>query len=204
MERHRVETKCRILSDFHAFLNAHSQARAIYKQRLDEAAMLERHIMQARARDIAETEHTTKQSRLQVVETPVKLPPGRCEVCLSVCLSVYQPTSTSAAVGIVLYSRHCSVLNIGRENCRPDSPTSTKHFSVHGPTRPACDSLSHGATSVPDPEISFRFQQPNHSFLSSDLSCQTCQVGWAGRPVSPRNLPVSILQVLFQRIIYLF
>ena len=121
-----------------------------------------------------------------------------------VCLSVCQPTSTSAAVGIVLYSRHCSVLNIGRENCRPDSPTSTKHFSVHGPTRPACDSLSHGATSVPDPEISFRFQQPNHSFLSSDLSCQTCQVGWAGRPVSPRNLPVSILQVLFQRIIYLF
>ncbi|NP_796091.2 deleted in lung and esophageal cancer protein 1 homolog isoform 1 [Mus musculus] len=57
------------------FLDQLQQARAIYKQRLDEAAMLERHIMQARARDIAETEHTTKQSRLQVVETPVKLPP---------------------------------------------------------------------------------------------------------------------------------
>ncbi|XP_031199862.1 deleted in lung and esophageal cancer protein 1 isoform X2 [Mastomys coucha] len=57
------------------FLNQLQQARDIYKQRLDEVAMLERHIFQARARDIAETEHNTKQARLQIVETPIKLPP---------------------------------------------------------------------------------------------------------------------------------
>ncbi|XP_052042966.1 deleted in lung and esophageal cancer protein 1 [Apodemus sylvaticus] len=57
------------------FLDQLQQARAVYKQRLDEVAMLEKHIIQARARDIAETEHATKQGRLHVVETPIKLPP---------------------------------------------------------------------------------------------------------------------------------
>ncbi|XP_076773714.1 deleted in lung and esophageal cancer protein 1 isoform X1 [Arvicanthis niloticus] len=57
------------------FLDQLQQARAVYKQRLEEVSMLEKHIIQARARDIAETEHATKQSRLHVVETPVKLPP---------------------------------------------------------------------------------------------------------------------------------
>ncbi|MEJ1285902.1 deleted in lung and esophageal cancer 1 [Cricetulus griseus] len=52
-----------------------STVRAIYKQRLDEVTMLERHIIQARARDLAETEHATKQTTLNVLETPVKLPP---------------------------------------------------------------------------------------------------------------------------------
>lgn len=59
------------------------QVRAIYKQRLDEVTKLEKHIVQARARDLAETEHATKEARLDVLETPVKLPPGRCEVCPS-------------------------------------------------------------------------------------------------------------------------
>lgn len=84
-------------------LNAHLQARDIYKQRLDEVAMLERHIFQARARDIAETEHNTKQARLQIVETPIKLPPGRCEVCVSVCQS-------PALQLVMLDSIHASVL----------------------------------------------------------------------------------------------
>uniref|UniRef100_A0ABK0LUT3 DLEC1 cilia and flagella associated protein n=1 Tax=Rattus norvegicus TaxID=10116 RepID=A0ABK0LUT3_RAT len=57
------------------FLDQLQQARAIYKKRLDDVAMLEKHITQARARDIAETEHATKQGRLHVVEAPVKLPP---------------------------------------------------------------------------------------------------------------------------------
>ncbi|KAL1782479.1 deleted in lung and esophageal cancer protein 1 [Sigmodon hispidus] len=57
------------------FVDQLQQVRAIYKQRLDEVTMLERHIIQARARDLAETEHATKQARLDVLETPVKLPP---------------------------------------------------------------------------------------------------------------------------------
>ncbi|CAO2633252.1 Deleted in lung and esophageal cancer protein 1 homolog [Lemmus lemmus] len=57
------------------FVDQLQQVRAIYKQRLDEVTMLEKHIIQARARDFAETEHATKQTRLHVLETPVKLPP---------------------------------------------------------------------------------------------------------------------------------
>nr|XP_048279441.1 deleted in lung and esophageal cancer protein 1 isoform X1 [Myodes glareolus] len=57
------------------FVDQLQQVRAIYKQRLDEVTMLEKHIIQARARDLAETEHATKQTRLHVLETPVKLPP---------------------------------------------------------------------------------------------------------------------------------
>ncbi|XP_040595698.1 deleted in lung and esophageal cancer protein 1 [Mesocricetus auratus] len=57
------------------FVDQLQQVRAIYKQRLDEVTMLERHIIQARARDLAETEHATKQTKLHVLETPVKLPP---------------------------------------------------------------------------------------------------------------------------------
>ncbi|XP_052579890.1 deleted in lung and esophageal cancer protein 1 isoform X3 [Peromyscus californicus insignis] len=58
------------------FLDQLQQVRAIYKQRLDEVTKLEKHIVQARARDLAETEHATKEARLDVLETPVKLPPG--------------------------------------------------------------------------------------------------------------------------------
>ncbi|XP_041533320.1 deleted in lung and esophageal cancer protein 1 [Microtus oregoni] len=57
------------------FVDQLQQVRAIYKQRLDEVTMLEKHIIQARARDLAETEHATKQTQLHVLETPVKLPP---------------------------------------------------------------------------------------------------------------------------------
>ncbi|XP_050996394.1 deleted in lung and esophageal cancer protein 1 [Acomys russatus] len=57
------------------FLDQLQQARALYKQRLSEVSMLERHIIQARARDLAETEHATKRDRLHVLEAPVKLPP---------------------------------------------------------------------------------------------------------------------------------
>ncbi|XP_052579873.1 deleted in lung and esophageal cancer protein 1 isoform X1 [Peromyscus californicus insignis] len=57
------------------FLDQLQQVRAIYKQRLDEVTKLEKHIVQARARDLAETEHATKEARLDVLETPVKLPP---------------------------------------------------------------------------------------------------------------------------------
>ncbi|KAL6081907.1 hypothetical protein STEG23_007270 [Scotinomys teguina] len=57
------------------FVDQLQQVRAIYKQRLDEVTKLEEHIIQARARDLAETEHATEQARLDVLETPVKLPP---------------------------------------------------------------------------------------------------------------------------------
>ncbi|XP_051058224.1 deleted in lung and esophageal cancer protein 1 [Phodopus roborovskii] len=57
------------------FVDQLQQVREIYKQRLDEVTMLERHIIQARARDLAETVHATKQNRLHVLETPIKLPP---------------------------------------------------------------------------------------------------------------------------------
>ncbi|XP_036049559.1 deleted in lung and esophageal cancer protein 1 [Onychomys torridus] len=57
------------------FLDQLQQVRAIYKQRLDEVNKLEKHIVQARARDLAETEHATKEARLDVLETPIKLPP---------------------------------------------------------------------------------------------------------------------------------
>uniref|UniRef100_A0A8C5P4T4 Deleted in lung and esophageal cancer 1 n=1 Tax=Jaculus jaculus TaxID=51337 RepID=A0A8C5P4T4_JACJA len=44
-------------------------------QRLDEVTMLERHIIQARARDLAETERVTNEAKINVLETMVKLPP---------------------------------------------------------------------------------------------------------------------------------
>ncbi|XP_060241055.1 deleted in lung and esophageal cancer protein 1 [Meriones unguiculatus] len=59
------------------FLDQLQQVREVYKQRLEEVSMLERHIIQARARDLAETEHATRQARQHVLETPVKLPPVR-------------------------------------------------------------------------------------------------------------------------------
>ncbi|XP_073916120.1 deleted in lung and esophageal cancer protein 1 isoform X2 [Castor canadensis] len=56
------------------FVDQLQQIRELYKRRLDEVEMLERHIIQARARAFAETERVTNQARLHVLETLVKLP----------------------------------------------------------------------------------------------------------------------------------
>ncbi|XP_062970663.1 deleted in lung and esophageal cancer protein 1 [Cynocephalus volans] len=57
------------------FVDELQQIRELYKQRLDEVEMLERHITQARARALAEKERTMNQARVQVKEVLVKLPP---------------------------------------------------------------------------------------------------------------------------------
>ncbi|XP_014439834.1 deleted in lung and esophageal cancer protein 1 [Tupaia chinensis] len=57
------------------FVDELQQIRELYKQRLDEVEMLERHIIQARARSIAEKERAMTQAQAHVLETPVKLPP---------------------------------------------------------------------------------------------------------------------------------
>lgn len=124
--------RCGLSSDFCVWMPTH-QVRAIYKQRLDEVTMLERHIIQARARDLAETEHATKQTTLNVLETPVKLPPGRCEGCppASLCFP------------------------IGRAGYRCDSQPVQNHSSVFGLSKlPAVNSPSQrldiSVTLVPD------------------------------------------------------
>uniref|UniRef100_A0A5F9CDA7 Uncharacterized protein n=1 Tax=Oryctolagus cuniculus TaxID=9986 RepID=A0A5F9CDA7_RABIT len=51
------------------------QIREIYKQRLGEIQMLEQHVIQARARALAETERAVNQAKVQAHEVPVRLPP---------------------------------------------------------------------------------------------------------------------------------
>nr|XP_012311083.1 deleted in lung and esophageal cancer protein 1 isoform X3 [Aotus nancymaae] len=57
------------------FVDQLQQIRELYKQRLDEFKMLERHITQAQARAIAEEERVMSQVRVQDLESLVKLPP---------------------------------------------------------------------------------------------------------------------------------
>ncbi|XP_037587254.1 deleted in lung and esophageal cancer protein 1 isoform X3 [Cebus imitator] len=57
------------------FVDQLQQIRELYKQRLDEFEMLERHITQAQARAIAEEERVMSQVRVQDLESLVKLPP---------------------------------------------------------------------------------------------------------------------------------
>ncbi|XP_019063818.1 deleted in lung and esophageal cancer protein 1 isoform X3 [Fukomys damarensis] len=57
------------------FVDQLQQIRELYKQRLDEVEMLERHIIQAGARALAETERASNQAQTNVLETPIKLPP---------------------------------------------------------------------------------------------------------------------------------
>uniref|UniRef100_A0A8C3YSZ4 DLEC1 cilia and flagella associated protein n=1 Tax=Catagonus wagneri TaxID=51154 RepID=A0A8C3YSZ4_9CETA len=57
------------------FVDQLQQIRDLYKQRLDEVEMLERHIIQARARALAEKERTMHQAKVQVLEPFIKMPP---------------------------------------------------------------------------------------------------------------------------------
>ncbi|KAM5280061.1 deleted in lung and esophageal cancer protein 1 [Ctenodactylus gundi] len=57
------------------FVGQLRQIRELYKQRLDEFEMLERHIIQARARAVAETERAMNQARAEALDTSIKLPP---------------------------------------------------------------------------------------------------------------------------------
>ncbi|XP_005383783.1 PREDICTED: deleted in lung and esophageal cancer protein 1 [Chinchilla lanigera] len=57
------------------FVDQLQQIRELYKQRLDEVEMLERHITQARARALAETERASNLIQTHVLETSIKLPP---------------------------------------------------------------------------------------------------------------------------------
>ncbi|XP_046292600.1 deleted in lung and esophageal cancer protein 1 isoform X3 [Marmota monax] len=56
------------------FVDQLQQIRELYKQRLDEVKMLERHIIQAQARALAETERATNQATVHVLEA-LQLPP---------------------------------------------------------------------------------------------------------------------------------
>ncbi|XP_042092426.1 deleted in lung and esophageal cancer protein 1 isoform X4 [Ovis aries] len=57
------------------FVDELQQIRELYKQRLDEVEMLERHIIQARARALAEKERAMHQAKVQVLEPFIKMPP---------------------------------------------------------------------------------------------------------------------------------
>ncbi|XP_015420346.1 PREDICTED: deleted in lung and esophageal cancer protein 1 [Myotis davidii] len=57
------------------FVDELQQIRKLYKQRLDEFEMLERHIIQASARAIAEKERATHQAKVQALEPSIKMPP---------------------------------------------------------------------------------------------------------------------------------
>uniref|UniRef100_A0A8D0S1E4 Deleted in lung and esophageal cancer protein 1 Ig-like domain-containing protein n=1 Tax=Sus scrofa TaxID=9823 RepID=A0A8D0S1E4_PIG len=57
------------------FVDQLQQIRDLYKQRLDEVEMLERHIIQARARALAEKERAMHQAKVQVLEPFIKMPP---------------------------------------------------------------------------------------------------------------------------------
>ncbi|XP_010980368.3 deleted in lung and esophageal cancer protein 1 isoform X2 [Camelus dromedarius] len=57
------------------FVDQLQQIRELYKQRLDEVEMLERHIIQARARALAEKERAMHQAKVHVLEHFIKMPP---------------------------------------------------------------------------------------------------------------------------------
>ncbi|XP_016051691.1 PREDICTED: deleted in lung and esophageal cancer protein 1, partial [Miniopterus natalensis] len=57
------------------FVDELQQIRKLYKQRLDEFEMLERHIIQANARALAEKERGMHQARVNVLEPFIKMPP---------------------------------------------------------------------------------------------------------------------------------
>ncbi|XDB62643.1 hypothetical protein AB1E18_015986 [Capra hircus] len=57
------------------FVDQLQQIRELYKQRLDEVEMLERHIIQARARALAEKERAMHQAKVQFLEPFIKMPP---------------------------------------------------------------------------------------------------------------------------------
>ncbi|XP_019502695.1 PREDICTED: deleted in lung and esophageal cancer protein 1-like, partial [Hipposideros armiger] len=58
------------------FVDELQQIRQLYKQRLDEFEMLERHLIQASARTLAEKERAMHQAKAQVLEPFIKLSPG--------------------------------------------------------------------------------------------------------------------------------
>ncbi|XP_043741750.1 deleted in lung and esophageal cancer protein 1 isoform X3 [Cervus elaphus] len=57
------------------FVDQLQQIRELYKQRLDEVEMLERHIIQASARALAEKERAMHQVKVQFLEPFIKMPP---------------------------------------------------------------------------------------------------------------------------------
>ncbi|XP_054936117.1 deleted in lung and esophageal cancer protein 1 isoform X4 [Physeter macrocephalus] len=57
------------------FVDQLQQIRELYKQRLDEVEMLERHIIQARARALVEKEWAMHQAKVQVLGPFIKMPP---------------------------------------------------------------------------------------------------------------------------------
>ncbi|KAB0365497.1 hypothetical protein FD754_009653 [Muntiacus muntjak] len=57
------------------FVDQLQQIRELYKQRLDEVEMLERHIIQASARALAEKERAMHQAKVQFLEPFIKMPP---------------------------------------------------------------------------------------------------------------------------------
>ncbi|XP_032717092.1 deleted in lung and esophageal cancer protein 1 isoform X4 [Lontra canadensis] len=59
------------------FVDELQRIREVYKQRLDEVEMLERHIIQARARALAENERITQMAQVHVLDTFVKMPPAK-------------------------------------------------------------------------------------------------------------------------------
>lgn len=72
------------------------QIRDLYKQRLDEVEMLERHIIQARARALAEKERAMHQAKVQVLEPFIKMPPG-----------VYDDSAMSFILTLQLLTFYC-------------------------------------------------------------------------------------------------
>ncbi|XP_040492890.1 deleted in lung and esophageal cancer protein 1 isoform X4 [Ursus maritimus] len=59
------------------FVDELQRIRELYKQRLDEIEMLERHIIQARARALAEKERIMQLAEVRVLDTFVKMPPAK-------------------------------------------------------------------------------------------------------------------------------
>ncbi|XP_013962112.2 deleted in lung and esophageal cancer protein 1 isoform X10 [Canis lupus familiaris] len=57
------------------FVDELRRIREVYKQRLDEVEMLERHIIQARARALAEKERIMQQAKVHVLENFITVPP---------------------------------------------------------------------------------------------------------------------------------
>nr|XP_055176942.1 deleted in lung and esophageal cancer protein 1 isoform X5 [Nyctereutes procyonoides] len=57
------------------FVDELQRIREVYKQRLDEVEMLERHIIQARARALAEKERIMQQAKVHVLENFITVPP---------------------------------------------------------------------------------------------------------------------------------
>lgn len=154
------------------------QIRELYKQRLDEFEMLERHLIQASARSLAEKERAVHQAKVQMLEPFIKMSPGMYKELSRAC------HPDSLAVNMLLYLLHCSLSslsrNIWRASYRHDVswPQNTLHRDTLQHNNPPSQEISIGATLSSSAQIPFTFHQLAHSGSRGSHVAYNCHVSF--------------------------